>query len=272
MCCIPLRCLQCLVITVAVVLIAVGACVIAAAAYSRNNEFFLYVGDGTAVFAVGLTFGIVLILICIIGIWGACKRNRCCLLIFGIVNFCVMIVLIALTVVVFILRDNYSDYYEYFDCTSNNSHITDLKTAQSLASQSLCKESCKCGYNYDAITGMIKEDGGPTAFQGCDNFNNDYQGEAALIGAVELLFNCHGICNQDGTLDIYYFSNINNNNGKAGSTSCEVEVWHFIKNSTAVVGGIVCAMAVITFLAFIALCSLCCHPQKQDYWDASDRI
>lgn len=31
-------------------------------------------------------------------------------------------------------------------------------------------------------------------------------------------------------------------------------------------------MAVITFLAFIALCSLCCHPQKQEYWDETDRI
>lgn len=175
MCCIPVKCLQCLVITVAVVLIAVGACVIAAAAYSRNNEFFLYVGDGNAVFGVGLAFGIVLILICIIGIWGACKRNRCCLLIFGIVNFCVMIVLIALTVVVFILRDNYSDYYEYFDCSSDNSHITDLKNAQALASNALCK-TCACAYDYTPQTGMtnIDKTNGATAYQGCDSFNDDY--------------------------------------------------------------------------------------------------
>ncbi len=272
MCCIPVRCLQCLVITVAVVLIAVGACVIAAAAYSKDNEFFLYVGDGTAVFAVGLTFGIVLILICIMGIVGACKRNRCCLLIFGIVNFCIMVVLIALTVVVFLVRDNYSDYYEYFDCTSDNSHITALKDTQTWGYDNFCK-TCACKYDYDALPGMnVDKQHGETATQGCDGFPGDRKGEAALIGAVELLFNCHGICSPADTFDIFFFSNINNHDGKAGEKSCEVEVWHFIKDSTAIVGGIICAMAVITFLAFVALCSLCCHPQKEDYWDASDRI
>ena len=103
------------------------------------------------------------------------------------------------------------------------------------------------------------KDFGATAYQGCDNHDGTYNGEYALLGAVELLFNCHGICDVQ-TLDIYYFSNINNNNGNPADKRCEVEVWHFIKNSTAIVGGIVCAMAVISFLAFIALCSLCCHP------------
>ena len=89
----------------------------------------LYVGDSRSVFIVGLIFGIVLILICFLGVCGACKRNRCCLLIFGIVLFVVMIVLIALSAIVYIVKDNASKYYEDYNCESTSSYITDLNEA-----------------------------------------------------------------------------------------------------------------------------------------------
>ena len=209
MCCIPVRCLQCLVITVAVVLIIVGICVIIAASYAKNNEFFLDVGDRDSLFGVGLTFGIVLILICVLGIIGACKRSRCCLAIFAIVVFCVMIVLIALTAVIFIARSNYSDYYESYSCASPNSYIQDLITTQQKG-DILC-DTCACNYN-GPLTGLNISSDGPTAAQGCDAWNGN-NNIAALIGAVELVFDCHGICSETGTHQIFYFSNVNNHGG-----------------------------------------------------------
>lgn len=113
---------------------------------------------------------------------------------------------------------------------------------------------------------------GAKSVQECNGFPSDKKTAANLIGIVEYLFNCRGIC-EAPKLDIFYFSNINNHDGKPEEKLCSDDIWEFIKNSTSVIGGICVGMSVISFLAFLSLCGICCHPKREEYWEVSgDRI
>lgn len=111
MCCCPIRFVQCIVVTVAFLMLIVGSISIGSSVYAKNNQFLIYAGDSKAIALVTLIFGILTTALSLLGIYGGFKRNRLCLLLFAINLIIVLVVEVTISILIFRTRNSFEKSY-----------------------------------------------------------------------------------------------------------------------------------------------------------------
>ena len=82
--------------------------------------------------------------------------------------------------------------------------------------------------------------------------------------AIEKAFDCSGICakpthgSPGETSNLFYFSNINDNDGTATDDTCEDKIQSFMEDQFDLVGTIILWMMVVSLVAFVFIVILCC--------------
>ena len=116
----------------------------------------------------------------------------------------------------------------------------------------------------NSTAGPMKIDpNGPVNVLGCDGFDGKKYGlEATLMLGVEKAFKCSGVCSKPpapaGFPRLFYFSDINDNNGKAKDETCENKIWNFLEEQIGNIKTILLIVMLVALVSFIFIIILCC--------------
>ncbi|KAL4506902.1 hypothetical protein ABPG72_001323 [Tetrahymena utriculariae] len=251
--------------TILLLLLGIFWVIFASIIYSKNkdisnvSEYNSYRGA----LALGIAFGIVLIIWALIGLLAACKKYNCLLGTYNVGVFILLLISLAILVISIVMTDYIQDYKNDTNCTQK-SLLKDLKKLNYQSYQMLCQISCKCNYtgqnpllhnifNYSSSSGVVRA-------QDCQEFSNidisDLNSYSDLLRSVEDTFSCSGFCSKN---QYYVFSNVNNG---FPNKDCKTEVIDFIDTNNT---RIIIASAIITFfflMSFILVICLCCKKPK----------
>ncbi|KAL4460981.1 hypothetical protein ABPG74_016453 [Tetrahymena malaccensis] len=261
------KCLQRLVeiTTFVILLLGIFWIVFSAILYSKDKDvtdtskYDVYRGA----LALGIAFGILLVIWAIIGLIGACKKNNCLLGTFNFGVFLFLLISIAILVLSIIVAVNLPDYKNDTNCTQK-SLLVDLKTLNNQSYQALCQNSCQCNFKGSSIQALQQDiinysnAQGALRVQDCQVFKNfglsNQNSNSDLLRAIEDTFDCSGFC----SINTYYvFSNVNNG---IPNKDCKVELLNFVDNNNKKV---IIAAAVITFVLFLTfILSICLCVKK----------
>ena len=121
MCCCPIRFVQCIVVTVAFLMLVVGSLTVGSSVYAKNNQFLIYAGDSDTIAIISLIFGILTTALSLLGIYGGFKRNRLCLFLFAINLIIVLVIELAISIILFQTRNSYHESYATLECPASPS-------------------------------------------------------------------------------------------------------------------------------------------------------
>ena len=132
MCCCPIRFVQCIVVTVAFLMLVVGSLTVGSSVYAKNNQFLIYAGDSDTIAIISLIFGILTTALSLLGIYGGFKRNRLCLFLFAINLIIVLVIELAISIILFQTRNSYHESYATLECPASPSERVDDRNVQNI--------------------------------------------------------------------------------------------------------------------------------------------
>lgn len=272
--CLPLKFLKCWVWCTVIFTITAGIIVaIAGLVFTvKQDVFFGDINNSIKLFAIiALILGAAMILFGSIGACGVKNKNGCCLFIFQILLFIVLLFLLILGAIVYVYGKNHSSTDPVKECRTLT-WISDVDDWSNKSYYSLCSEECPCYLKNTShlekedpkrwSTANITNSSGATNIYACNRskINADVKKHIDDYGAVmqflEKEFKCSGICSNE---TFYVYWDIN-----AGfpEKSCIVNIMDELKWYADTIGIILLSLGGLMVINVIFVCCFCFHPEN----------
>ncbi|KAL4473152.1 hypothetical protein ABPG72_007382 [Tetrahymena utriculariae] len=202
---------------------------------------------------LGIVFGSVLILWCLIGLNSNSKQVNCMYITYNVGVFVFLLASIAALVLTIILANKIPDYQNDSDCTSE-SILIEFSELNKKSFQTLCQSDCQCYYtditiqafqlgirNYTSYTNEPIRVQQCKVFESFDIDNKDSNSE--ILKAFEQTYQCSGFCSKNS---YYVYSDVNDGQPIG---DCKHQIIQFVENNN---NRFIIASSIMTFIMIVA--------------------